>query len=142
MPEDDAREHCPRKSGNEKEDPQFGQDTIETASWASWMNPEILLNDYPPDVRKKHGPMSERSKRQRVSVAIVIGAWRSAMSQRVFDGSRKRGRRDPRGLGAIGPPILDHQADRFQSSVCGEPSRVRARPALGFLFAGGADPSH
>ena len=38
------------------------------------MNPEILLNDYPPDIRKKHGPMSERSQRQRVSVAIVIGA--------------------------------------------------------------------
>ena len=38
-----------------------------------WM-PEILLNDYPPDIRKKHGPMSERSKRHRVSVAIVIGA--------------------------------------------------------------------
>jgi hypothetical protein len=39
-----------------------------------WMNPEILLNDYPPDIRKKHGPISERSKRQRVSVAILIGA--------------------------------------------------------------------
>jgi len=38
-----------------------------------WM-PEILLNDYPPNIRKKHGPMSERSKRHRVSVAIVIGA--------------------------------------------------------------------
>src|SRR5215471_10588119 len=39
-----------------------------------WINPEILLNDYPPDIRKKHGPMSERSKRQRVLAAIVIGA--------------------------------------------------------------------
>lgn len=39
-----------------------------------WINPEILLNDYPPDVRKKHGPMSERSRRQKAPVAIVIGA--------------------------------------------------------------------
>ena len=38
------------------------------------MNPEILLNDYPPDIREKHGPMSARSKRQRVPVTIVIGA--------------------------------------------------------------------
>ncbi len=38
-----------------------------------WMNPEILLNDYPPDIREKYGPMSERSKRQRVPVAIAIG---------------------------------------------------------------------
>ena len=39
-----------------------------------WINPEILLNDYPPDIRQKHGPMSERSRRQRVPVAIGIGA--------------------------------------------------------------------
>src|SRR5215475_7091862 len=39
-----------------------------------WINPEILLNDYPPDIREKHGPMSERSKRQRVLATIVIGA--------------------------------------------------------------------
>ena len=39
-----------------------------------WMNPEILLNDYPPDIQEKHGPMSARSKRQRVPVAILIGA--------------------------------------------------------------------
>jgi hypothetical protein len=39
-----------------------------------WMNPEILLNDYPPDIRKKYGAMSEASKRQRIAVAIVIGA--------------------------------------------------------------------
>jgi len=37
------------------------------------INPEILLNDYPPDIREKHGPMSERSKRQRVPAAILIG---------------------------------------------------------------------
>lgn len=39
-----------------------------------WVNPEILLNDYPPDIRRKHGPMSDRSKRQRVVAAMVIGA--------------------------------------------------------------------
>ena len=39
-----------------------------------WMNPEMLLNDYPPDIQKKHGPMSERAKRQQVPVAIAIGA--------------------------------------------------------------------
>ena len=38
-----------------------------------WSNPEILLNDYPPDIRTKHGPMSERSKRQRLPVAIFFG---------------------------------------------------------------------
>jgi hypothetical protein len=38
------------------------------------VNPEILLNDYPADIRKKYGPMSERSKRQRIPAAITIGA--------------------------------------------------------------------
>ena len=39
-----------------------------------WINPEILLNDYPPDIQQKHGPMSERSKRQRLPAALAIGA--------------------------------------------------------------------
>jgi hypothetical protein len=38
-----------------------------------WMNPEILLNDYPPDIQEKYGPMSERSKRQRRLAAVLIG---------------------------------------------------------------------
>ena len=38
------------------------------------MSPEILLNDYPPDIRQKYGPMSDRAKRRRVPVAIGIGA--------------------------------------------------------------------
>jgi hypothetical protein len=38
----------------------------------AWMNPEIMLNDYPPDVRAKHGPMSERAKRQRLAVAPLF----------------------------------------------------------------------
>src|SRR5262245_49599674 len=39
-----------------------------------WSNPEILLNDYPPDIKAKHGPMSARSKRQRLPVAAFLGA--------------------------------------------------------------------
>ena len=39
-----------------------------------WINPEIMLNDYPPDIQAKHGPMSERSKRQRIPVAVLLGA--------------------------------------------------------------------
>ncbi|HEV8580538.1 MAG TPA: hypothetical protein VGX68_15835 [Thermoanaerobaculia bacterium] len=34
-------------------------------------NPEIMLQDYPPDIRARYGPMSERTKRQRIPVAIV-----------------------------------------------------------------------
>jgi hypothetical protein len=36
------------------------------------INPEIMLKDYPPDVQAKYGPMSERSKRQRLPVAIFF----------------------------------------------------------------------
>ena len=35
------------------------------------INPEIMLKDYPPDIQSKYGPMSERTKRQRIPVAIV-----------------------------------------------------------------------
>lgn len=56
-----------------------------------WMNPEILLNDYPPDIRKKYGPMSERSKRQRLPVAIVIGAVALGIVTASFSGVRTNG---------------------------------------------------
>jgi hypothetical protein len=39
-------------------------------------NPEIMLNDSPPDIRARWGPMREHSKRQRVLVAglfLVVG---------------------------------------------------------------------
>lgn len=36
------------------------------------INPEIMLNDYPPDIQAKYGPMSEKSKRQRIPFAIVL----------------------------------------------------------------------
>src|SRR5262245_27010486 len=39
-----------------------------------WSNPEIMLNDYPPEIQAKHGPMSQRSKRQRLAVAVFFGA--------------------------------------------------------------------
>jgi hypothetical protein len=39
-----------------------------------WINPEVLLKDYPPDIQAKHGPISERSKRQRLLVAVFFGA--------------------------------------------------------------------
>src|SRR3954469_13157326 len=35
-------------------------------------NPEIMLNDYPPDIRARWGPMSERTRRQRVLVAVAF----------------------------------------------------------------------
>jgi len=40
-----------------------------------WINPEILLNDYPPDIREKHGPMSERSKITGFISAGSSSAW-------------------------------------------------------------------
>ncbi len=36
------------------------------------INPEIMLKDYPPDIQAKYGPMSDRSKRQRLPVAVVF----------------------------------------------------------------------
>ena len=56
-----------------------------------WINPEILLNDYPPDIQKKHGPMSERSKRQRVPVAIGIGAVALSIVTASFSAIRANG---------------------------------------------------
>ena len=35
-------------------------------------NPEIMLNDYPPDIRARWGPMAARTKRQRVLVAGIL----------------------------------------------------------------------
>jgi len=36
------------------------------------INPEIMLRDYPPDVQAEHGPMSDRSQRQKLLVAILV----------------------------------------------------------------------
>ena len=35
-------------------------------------NAEIMLNDYPPDIKARWGPMRERTKRQRILVAAVF----------------------------------------------------------------------
>jgi hypothetical protein len=35
-------------------------------------NPEIMLNDYPPDIKAKWGPMTESTKRQRAVVAAIF----------------------------------------------------------------------
>lgn len=46
------------------------------------MNAEIMLSDYPPDVRASWGPMTERTRRQRAVVAwfflitiVAVVAW-------------------------------------------------------------------
>src|SRR5918998_3437719 len=39
---------------------------------AAYLNPEIWLPDYPPDVRERFGPMSERAKKQRRLAGIPV----------------------------------------------------------------------
>ena len=39
---------------------------------AAYLNPEIWLSDYPPDIRERFGPMSERARRQRRLVGIPV----------------------------------------------------------------------
>lgn len=36
------------------------------------VNPEIMLNDYPPDIRAKYGKISERAQRQKQVFAAVL----------------------------------------------------------------------
>src|SRR3990172_1695297 len=36
------------------------------------INPETMLRDYPPDVQAEHGRMSDRSKRQKLLVTILV----------------------------------------------------------------------
>jgi len=55
------------------------------------INPEILLNDYPPDIQEKYGPMSERSKRQRIPAATVIGAMVLGVVVASFSAVREQG---------------------------------------------------
>ncbi len=38
----------------------------------AYVNPEIWLNDYPPDIRERFGPMSEKAKRQRTLAGIPV----------------------------------------------------------------------
>jgi hypothetical protein len=56
-----------------------------------WINPEILLNDFPPDIREQHGPISERSKRQRFLVAVLFGAIGLGIVAASFSAVREHG---------------------------------------------------
>jgi hypothetical protein len=38
----------------------------------AYLNPEIWLSDYPPDIREEYGPIGERAKRQRKLVGIPV----------------------------------------------------------------------
>jgi len=53
-----------------------------------WLNPEIMLKDYPPDIQAKYGPMSERSKHQRIPVAIFFVAVLFGIVAQSFMGVR------------------------------------------------------
>src|SRR6185503_11253228 len=37
-----------------------------------WWNAEILLREYPPDIRHAHGPMSRRARRQHIIASAVF----------------------------------------------------------------------
>lgn len=37
-----------------------------------WINAEMWLNDYPPDIKAKFGPMSQRTKRQRNWLTLLV----------------------------------------------------------------------
>ena len=37
-----------------------------------WFNAEMWLNDYPPDIKAKFGPMSQRTKRQRNWLTLLV----------------------------------------------------------------------
>jgi len=39
---------------------------------AAYLNPEIMLRSYPPDIKAKYGPDSERAKRQRKPMALAL----------------------------------------------------------------------
>jgi len=66
-----------------------------------WM-PEILLNDYPPDIPEEAWP-DERAVETSSGLSRHRDRGRGARHCHsvVFGGSRKRAGRDPRGLGAI-----------------------------------------
>ena len=49
------------------------------------VNPEMMLGDYPPDVRAKYGPQSERAKRQgRVLLPVFVVALVSLFTASVL----------------------------------------------------------
>jgi hypothetical protein len=38
----------------------------------AYLNPEIRLSDYPPDIRGRFGPVSERAKKQRKLAGVPV----------------------------------------------------------------------
>jgi hypothetical protein len=38
----------------------------------AWINPEIWVNDYPPDIKKKFGPVSARANRLRMILGFPL----------------------------------------------------------------------
>jgi hypothetical protein len=58
---------------------------------AAYLNPEIWLPDYPPDIRERFGPMSERAKRQRRLVGIPVFLLLAGVPHAVVKAFRKAG---------------------------------------------------
>jgi hypothetical protein len=54
--------------------------------WGSiYINPEIWLNDYPPDIRAKYGPASEKAKKQKkILVAIFFPTFLAVLFVSMF----------------------------------------------------------
>lgn len=49
------------------------------------INPEIFYNDYPQEIKKAYGPMSDRARRQRVLFAIILfGVIIATMAYHVY----------------------------------------------------------
>ena len=40
-----------------------------------WINPEMWLDDYPPDIKTRFGPMSQQTKRQRLIYGLPFLAF-------------------------------------------------------------------
>ena len=65
------------------------------------LNPEIMLKDYPPDIQAKYGPMSARSKRQRIPVALFFIVVLVGLVALSFQEVRTNARGDIPFLGAV-----------------------------------------
>jgi len=50
----------------------LGAATVILISAMIWWNAEILLREYPPDIRQAHGPMSRRARRQHIIASVVF----------------------------------------------------------------------
>ena len=50
----------------------LGAATVILISAMIWWNAEILLREYPPDIRQAHGQMSRRARRQHIIASVVF----------------------------------------------------------------------